>query len=494
MDYIGQTIHVFWKDDNEWYTGIIDDYHPTRGYHIQYNDGDDEWMKSLKGAKIDGMEGDPDFESNDYYYDDNHDVEDAEGGDDMEDEGGDNMEDEGDEQNYGDTGLQTIREQSDEDDADHTVNSEFSSAELSENGLLLKGEITGANNLPLLPSAAQGDGVFYRVLYAEGGNQSSMFRCKTPIYKSSLSSDMEFPQWSDGPFRFEMVMPGDTDRSDFTEHGDIIVALYQARSNGGSDFIGQVSIELQDFIRVGSVGRPRPGAECRFLRGAYVLLDRHGEVIGEGADVDLNIKLEWKLKTSKNKVTTEVQKRGVATANPSARSGTLNGKRGQGKKTSSGAVNRKSTNHSTGKISASGIATMSTATALQRNKKQQLVDRQNQLLKERIMKAGPKRTSAVEPDLYKPTALSNSRSSNKARVGAAGPAPAASGKAREDRTVTSAVSGLSKKNYKDLLVLYDLLRTDIGNAEKELFAIRTRVNKKKIQVSKDDTMRVVKGM
>jgi hypothetical protein len=42
--HLGKLVHVFWDDDNEWYRGIIDDYHPDKGHHIAYDDGDSEWM------------------------------------------------------------------------------------------------------------------------------------------------------------------------------------------------------------------------------------------------------------------------------------------------------------------------------------------------------------------------------------------------------------------------------------------------------------------
>jgi len=35
---------------------------------------------------------------------------------------------------------------------------------------------------------------FFRVLYVEGGNKSTMFRCKTPIYSSDVAEDCQFPQ------------------------------------------------------------------------------------------------------------------------------------------------------------------------------------------------------------------------------------------------------------------------------------------------------------
>ena len=38
---------VYWESEDEWFHGVIDDYHPEQGYHIQYYDGDDEWLHNV---------------------------------------------------------------------------------------------------------------------------------------------------------------------------------------------------------------------------------------------------------------------------------------------------------------------------------------------------------------------------------------------------------------------------------------------------------------
>jgi hypothetical protein len=54
MNHIGKTIHVYWVDDEEWYPGVVEDYQPGRGWYVQYNDGDHEWLRSLdKNVTID---------------------------------------------------------------------------------------------------------------------------------------------------------------------------------------------------------------------------------------------------------------------------------------------------------------------------------------------------------------------------------------------------------------------------------------------------------
>jgi hypothetical protein len=46
-DYIGEMVRVFWKNEEEWFQGVIDDFDPVKGYHVQYFDAEDEWVRSL---------------------------------------------------------------------------------------------------------------------------------------------------------------------------------------------------------------------------------------------------------------------------------------------------------------------------------------------------------------------------------------------------------------------------------------------------------------
>ena len=57
--YVGKAIRVYWEDDDEWYSGAVDNYHPDRGWHIQYYDGEDEWLTSMdKNVAFDDPIGD----------------------------------------------------------------------------------------------------------------------------------------------------------------------------------------------------------------------------------------------------------------------------------------------------------------------------------------------------------------------------------------------------------------------------------------------------
>ena len=60
---------------------------------------------------------------------------------------------------------------------------------------ILTGCIYSARNLPELADDEQDGRVFFRVLYVESGQSSTMFRCKTTVYKSDLADSLSSPEW-----------------------------------------------------------------------------------------------------------------------------------------------------------------------------------------------------------------------------------------------------------------------------------------------------------
>jgi hypothetical protein len=48
--YVGKSIRV--RYGGGWMEGFIDEYHPDRGYHVQYFDGDDAWIPSVNDANV----------------------------------------------------------------------------------------------------------------------------------------------------------------------------------------------------------------------------------------------------------------------------------------------------------------------------------------------------------------------------------------------------------------------------------------------------------
>lgn len=164
--HIGRSCRVYWKNDGEWFHGVIDDYHVEKGWHCQYYDGDDEWLPKLDPEVI--------------LFDDNDKV------------GG---------QSLGSTGKSCIgKEEEKEEEADEVMvmtgesrreveaisgredkdvqneqnveddeeDEDFRSGafDLPERGVLLLGAVTGASNLPA-SAVDRGGEVFFRVLYVE---------------------------------------------------------------------------------------------------------------------------------------------------------------------------------------------------------------------------------------------------------------------------------------------------------------------------------------
>jgi hypothetical protein len=56
--YVGKSIRV--RCGGSWMEGFIDEYHPDRGYHVQYFDGDDAWIPSVNdpNVQVEMAEGD----------------------------------------------------------------------------------------------------------------------------------------------------------------------------------------------------------------------------------------------------------------------------------------------------------------------------------------------------------------------------------------------------------------------------------------------------
>lgn len=558
MDNVGRPVRVFWENENEWYRGHVENFIPDTGFHIVYNDGDEEWLASLEGVEFEdeeignvrdsrddegagagrGAGGEGDYDDNDYTdetpendigvtgtqqysghldHERGRDVmsdsqplrtlsvspvsspkrsarrnreerENFEAKDDVVDEG------EGNEEEYGDLPQHVSIV---EDVSIDFQSSLHSTQNLNTNGVLIKGEVIGGNNLPVSVDETQGAaGVFYRVLYAEGGEESSVFRCKTPIYKSEISYDLEYPRWeADKKFRFEMVLPGDETlvESNFTDHGDVIIAVYRSRANGGSDFIGQVCIQLQDFIRVGTVGRARPNSHCRLIKGCFPLISRHGDIVGDGlADVDIDLSLEWRLMDKPPAALNTRSAIEEITARNTKKSGSV---KGTGSTAKSGVKRPKS--GKTGGASGNSSTAMSSLKASRRNRQQTFLDAQNDKIRSRLERAGPKQTkrptvskgqkasdNTTVSEIYRPSA---DRAADKKKM------PIKRDKGFKDsetkRTGTAAVRPVSLNlSHDDLVLEFETLKKKIGESTLELKSLYTMDSKLKAQVTKNEAV------
>lgn len=510
MEHVNRPVRVFWENEGEWFRGVITDFSPELGHFIQYEDGDEEWAMTLEGVEFEdeavggedlGMER---FESKEWKGDQENELvnrspartltpspvlspqrssrkepqrEYSQDDEKLEASRGWENEEEDNEQNNNKSDGDQLDEELGFQSSLHSTN------ELNSNSVLLKGEILGANNLP----QAEGDessGVFYRVLYAEGGDESAVFRCKTPIYKSSVAHDLEFPRWDcEKKFRFEMVMPGDAAvaASNFTDHGEIIIAVYKSRVNGGSDFVGQVSIQLQDFVRVGTVGRARPNSHCRLLRGCFPLISRHGDIVGGGlADVDIDISLEWRL----------LDKPKPSSAERNAVEAITARNKKQGLKTTDDPSKKpnKSKKQPNVKQKGNSASAMSSLRSSRRNREQAWIDKQNEKLRNRLVKAGPKQASKSKPgskssdnstvgDVYRPQAAEKKKPARR-DIGAKG----SEAKAKEARSTSRGLPS----THEELLREYESLRKKISEAKGEVKALKTTQSKLSAQVARSE--------
>ena len=388
--HIGSTCQVYWKDDDEWYEGVVDEFHPDQGWHVQYFDGDDEWIANIDDGSLIRFdkvaERNLDNTGNTLQSDNKeeelmiveskNDEEELLQDDEMGFEGKVDPELDVDkifegEDTLDDTMFQLPKNNTDEvlndgedDDEDALLEEiggeEFSNIpqaqqlnfsndiprsteevknselyddvndidlpnttfDLPDRGIILMGTITSATNMPRQAENETDGRVFFRVLYVDGGSKSTMFRCKTPIFSSKQADDLSFPEWDNGSFRFEMVLPdpsskGNVDQlstasslrkvrgkiepkvpkpESFRVHGEILVALYRTRAQGGSEFVGQAVFDLEDLAKSGTTHHSNAvGTQVRSTNGSFPVITRIGEVAGGGlCHVDVQLELAWK--------------------------------------------------------------------------------------------------------------------------------------------------------------------------------------------------------
>jgi ribosomal protein L35 len=163
------------------------------------------------------------------------------------------------------------------------------------NTVVLQGRVTYARGLPIVPTDEKDGRVFFRVLYVEAGSKSTMFRCKTMIFSSEMASSIEAPQWTDGSFRFEMIVPED-ENGQKSISGEILIAVYRSRWQGGNTFIGQASFDLRDIVSL--YGGEAGDVEQRVIEGPYDLIDRQGRVAGDASEVGLSLNFMWRVPES----------------------------------------------------------------------------------------------------------------------------------------------------------------------------------------------------
>ena len=334
--YLHKKVNVWWESDEAWYPGIIDNYHPSQGWHVQYDDGEREWVNETTfGELVKFVEeeeyveyGDGDAEEDDDYH--SHDSDELEvvsgtnafrhlhspplGSPDAKNTSrGISFQEDNkafDERlglGLGKVPIPAEAKGYVNDSIDHEVSFKDQEMEPVEakgdvqippGGMVLFGNIMGASNLPAVEEGEMDGQCFFRVLYVEGGTKSTMFRCKTPIYSSTVTENLQFPLWVDGIFRFEMILPEDayigTDGLGVRLQGQVLVAIYRVRGQGGNEFVGQATFDLGDLARNGTIEIHQPGVESRSLSGSFPLIDRLEKWVGNYAEIRVDLEMAWR--------------------------------------------------------------------------------------------------------------------------------------------------------------------------------------------------------
>lgn len=430
MNAIGQNVSVFWPDENEWFPGVVDQYNVDRGFHIQYFDGDDEWLRSL-GQDV--RFEDPNFvldeenaamSTQDMTSEAKYVADDMDFGAEVIDEGTKSIQIVDD---HEESGLETPS----------TVSSHQST--LEDHCMILKGRVTAAR---YLPHASDQTGTFFRILFAESGNAFSVVQSKTPIYKSSVSDSGMNPTWSDGSFRFQFKLPETASQNNLTNHGGIVICLYRNRANGGSEFLGQVAVDFQNFVERGTTIE-RYGVVGREISGTYPIIDRVGQLLADGAEIDLHLELYWRI------VPPIVQKSAIPLYQPAP----LAAKK---------PVKRTVPRASKATCNASGAkAVMAAHRAYRREAEQRALNRANAAMQARLQKAGPA-VPKQSADAYRAVEKKQHKAQQK-----------------ESKAKMSA-----SRVQSDLQFAHTALKRDVADAEKEVHLLRAQVGRMQNQCRK----------
>jgi hypothetical protein len=324
-------------------------------------------------------------------------------------------------------------------------NGEFDDENIPQNVVVLRGNVNCAKNLPILSNDERDGRAFFRVLYVEGGSKSTMFRCKTMIFNSDMSADVAAPQWRDGSFRFEMLVPED----EFgipSLNGEILIAVYRSRWQGGNDFIGQASFDLHDAVPL-DMGFPGD-IERNVVKGSYELIDRQGRVAGDDAEIEASLEFVWRVPPARPEskpaggVTIQILEPPVSVASKTSKAGS---KKAAG----------------TG-----GIRRIQSAQTARKKAEAIKIELENKALQARIQRSGTKAAKEKIAEMYKaqPTGAVATSTVDK----------------RASTTKKNSTSvAVENKSTDELLALLNSVKTKAASAERESTTLRAQVTKEK---------------
>lgn len=317
-EWVGQRVRVFWEDEDEWFSGVVQDVDESQRVFVLYEDGDERWedetqqmevvpsVRSAAAPAIMEPPASPGYE--DEYEDEDEDTEKEEIVDALDDDvrGFEHREHDAQDQTENISDPEDINaEQADQeaelpdhaldnptdkkiDPSDHEDSQsiamseaplmfdkrpnqpEPSASQLPISGIL-HGLVLRASNLSR-EDPSDRPNAFVRIAFVEAGetnNTNLMLRCKNALASTSVISRSSHPIWNeddeategDGVFKLQLA-PFDTApeqrRSWFQLRGDLLFTVYSSSSSGssGNDFIGQALLSLQNVLREVLIASP----------------------------------------------------------------------------------------------------------------------------------------------------------------------------------------------------------------------------------------------
>jgi len=234
-----------------------------------------------------------------------------------------------------------------------------------EEAALLQGEAGPAYDLPT--SAA----CFFRILYVESPGPNVLFACKTTMHQTvpvpqSMEGGWEWPD--DNAFRFEVLPPCSNDPI----RGEVLMAVFESREGGTTSFVGQVVIDLASAAE--------PGAE-KLIEGYFPLRTRKGDVLPGGARLHVRMSIHLPVPPPPPNPEEMTDLHATNEGKQKSRSSVT----GRPPKSATGTIRRKSTKQAT--------APRLAHNAINRQKWQDKLSKENRMLAERMNKIKPGTTT-----------------------------------------------------------------------------------------------------
>lgn len=360
-DLIGRSLSVYWKDEDEWFDGVIEDV-SSRGIHVQYFDGDEDWLTTvLEGVRIDNYNDDDINELENILSSGNFDI------------------------LYGNDEGEEINVISD----NSPLAKAYKEEDVPQSGFLVLGFINEVSNLS--KEIEENESFFYRVLFVEESSQSSLLRCKTPIFSSSRCYDPSAPSWVDNQFSLEVSKQ----LKSSLPSGEISIAIYKSSPNSvGNYLVGQTEVNLSSIYEGGVSQIHSDSIMSKSSVSDYPLLSRDGNFLDLEPVLTLHLYLFWRNQngktssvsgdcTTENLTSSIPMRNGISDSRPSS--------------PSTKGASRTTTGKSVGRYETRKIVS---ASLRKRRADQMRIEKENQILLSKLQKHAGKGKDVTSKNAY----------------------------------------------------------------------------------------------